>query len=712
MGETDVDADGPPPGGGPFSLGRLVGRCPGRGAFLRAAAGDSRLASWLVIALAVRFVLLPWFSDPYNFRVFGLTASLVQSGQNPWVVIASDPALAAVNPWGYPPLYLTPVLAASVFSLGNGFLFGVLIRLPLIAASLATSIFVHRSALGLGVAPGGARRAAAAYALNPFVILVDTVWGTNDPLPVACAAGALLFLLRKPERPDLAALLLGFGVAFKLYPIVLLPAAIAHCSGLRARIRFLAFAAVPGAVTAGPLLLASPGQFLNILGVFVVGGSPAASHMTVGYLVEAAGAAPGSLTLALSVAYLVGIGFAAFLHAKGRISLVQAFAISTLGLFLAAPRLLENYFLWPLAPVAVAASAGAFKGWTQRAASWIWIPVAASAFIYNGARGITGPFYWGLIAGAPSERPYLWFPSNTRLWLTAAALCAVAGALAGLLRKADGPDPVGHWTAQAGASFGSLASPAAARAFLAASMAALVLGSALVAAADRPLGPEDFGAYSFSEGQQVYTERFDSGLLDQTWTYGGAGLYELAPAAAGTLSLDTRLPGGNAFITRKVPDTAIHLRVSASVERVDGTPGLLLIARVPAGWVGVQNRTPSGGLPDFGLIFFDEGANRIRDLGRVVIGDSFSFDVRVLPNATYVSRGTLSVTAAGGPITYILIGQRDTGSGIGGRLRLDQIEISWPAPPSAAAPGLGPSVVSLAVGATVVAVWWWRARPT
>ncbi|HEX9708814.1 MAG TPA: glycosyltransferase 87 family protein [Candidatus Thermoplasmatota archaeon] len=674
--------------------------------------GDRQLLRLLVVALSLRLVLLPWFSDPYNFRVFWLTASMVEADHNPWVLIASDPALSAVNPWGYPPLYLTPVLAASALSLGNGLAFGVLIRLPLIAASLLTAVLVQRTGLALGLGERRARAAAALYALNPFVLLVDTVWGANDPLPVACVAAALYFSVRNPPRRDLAALALGVGVAFKLYPIVLLPVALGALPSWRARARFLALATLPGALSAGPLLLASPSQLLEILGVFVVSGSNAPQPLTVAYLLVGPTGTAGAITPALVASFLVAVLAVAFLHARGRGTPLGVWAVSLLLVFLAAPRLGENYFLWPVHATTLCAALLPWQRLSQAAGTLLWLPPMASALIYNGAGGITGFSYWGLTSGAPSWKLYALVPPETRLLLTAMVVAMLTVAVAGLLRAASvaarpaPPTDLRPFLSRLGGSLPG------AKATMAAGVLALLLSAPLVETFEQPLRPEDFGNYGYPEGQVRYTEEFQSAILDQTWTFGGAGAFVLEPAGRGILALDTRVPRGNAYITRLVPNTTLDVAMAVRVDRVDGSPGLILLARIPPGWIGVQNIAAAPATPSHRLVFFDERTNTSNRLGSVDLGEWFSLGFTLSANHTDVRFGNASHRTAGGVPTHLVFGQRDVGANLGGRASLDAIVISWEAPPDARAPGLYAALLALGVATLAIPAVWWRKRPS
>ncbi len=693
-----------------MKLAEVKGRASA--AALRAVAGDRRLLSFIAGAVGLRLAMMPWFSDPYNFHVLSQTASMVASGQNPWLAIAADPALAQLNPWGYPPLYLTPVLAASALSFGNGVVFGILLRLPLIAATVLTAVFLQRTALGLGLSSARARSLSLFYLLNPFVVLVDTVWGVNDPLPVVCVAGALYYMVRAPQRLDLAALLLGLGIAFKLYPVVLLPVACAQCTSWKARLRLLAFAALPAAISAGPVLLASPSEFLSTLGVFVSGRGGEPSAFTIPYVLEAAGFGSLPLGTALAAADLVLVLFVALRVAAGKWSTVEGFAITLLSIFIFAPRMYENYFLWPI-PAALVAYAAAQRWWpARRAVPWTWALAMASALIYNGAGDTTDLAYWTLVAGAGPSRPYLAAPENTGAAFSFVALIIFGLAMVGLLRAPSKVESGADARTPLKAFSGALSRLPAGRRVLALGAVLMLVSAAWVVSLDRRVGPEDFPTFHFADGRVSIDEEFHSAFLDNTWVFGGAGGFELSPYGAGTLTLETRVPRGNAYISRALPNTTVRADILVRVDRVDGTPGLLMLARTDAGWVGAKNVTSDPQQPRYNLSFFDDSIRLLFDLGEITLGSWLSLRLTVNSSKTVLTFGAATVSGGGAPPSTLSFGHPDAGLNLGGRLTFDRIELSWEQQPSSSAPILAPALIILGVLTMVVLFEWWRRMTT
>src|SRR3989449_332381 len=345
---------------------------------------DAGMIWGLALAFAVRLVLLPWFSDPVNFYGFHLTASFVEQGGNPWRLITSDPALAVLNPWGYPPLYLVPAVLATLFSFGNGYAFGIWIKAPLIVADLASGILLFRTARSLGLGLSKARAVSYGYLFNPFSVLVCAIWGTNDPLVVAATVAAIYFSIRRPSDLRLSSLFLGIGIAFKLYPVIFLPLFLAGLSSWRSRLRYAAIALGIPLVTAAPVLLTSPFELMRTLGSFSTGVGPGVfgPSQSFWWLLADIGVPGGTGTvLAASALFLLVLVVLARWVATRRMTFVRAATVAILGLFIVAPRLNQNYFLWAIPLIVLAACAEPWRSWGRRLAFWAWVPFVVTAFV-------------------------------------------------------------------------------------------------------------------------------------------------------------------------------------------------------------------------------------------------------------------------------------------------------------------------------------------
>src|SRR3989454_510503 len=414
---------------------------------------DAGMIWGLALAFAVRLVLLPWFSDPVNFYGFHLTASFVEQGGNPWRLITSDPALAVLNPWGYPPLYLVPAVLATLFSFGNGYAFGIWIKAPLIVADLASGILLFRTARSLGLGLSKARAVSYGYLFNPFSVLVCAIWGTNDPLVVAATVAAIYFSIRRPSDLRLSSLFLGIGIAFKLYPVIFLPLFLAGLSSWRSRLRYAAIALGIPLVTAAPVLLTSPFELMRTLGSFStgVGLGGCDPSQSFWWLLADIGVPVGTGTvLAASALFLLVLVVLARWVATRRMTFVRAATVAILGLFIVAPRLNQNYFLWAIPLIVLAACAEPWRSWGRRLAFWSWVPFVATTLAYNGAGGVVGLAYWTLISvGRPGPTgfslPRWALPIFLSAWV-AILTVAIGSLMPGPVKAARAPATSARWT--------------------------------------------------------------------------------------------------------------------------------------------------------------------------------------------------------------------------------------------------------------------------
>lgn len=118
-----------------------------------------------------------------------------------------------------------------------------------VAAWLASRIVAH-------VHPATPRPAMAFFAvvLAPTVVLNSAAWGQSDSLYTAALLGTLALVLR--DRPALAMVSFGVGIAFKLQAVFLLPFVFALLLRGRVRVRHLCLIPVPYAIAIVPAWLA------------------------------------------------------------------------------------------------------------------------------------------------------------------------------------------------------------------------------------------------------------------------------------------------------------------------------------------------------------------------------------------------------------------------------------------------------------------------
>ena len=197
------------------------------------------LAAGLVIRLVLAFTQGEIADTPNYHRV----AAVLKAGG---VLYVDTTGL-----FPYPPVWNHVEVAALTLAESTPIPFVVWVKLPSILADLGIA------ALLALLAPAGRRALyAAAYALNPVPILISSVHGQFDSLPLLCCLGAVYFLQER-ESPPLAALALTLGIALKAFPILLVPVFLLSVAG-RKRLQFLATALLPAALILLPNLVATP----------------------------------------------------------------------------------------------------------------------------------------------------------------------------------------------------------------------------------------------------------------------------------------------------------------------------------------------------------------------------------------------------------------------------------------------------------------------
>ena len=93
-----------------------------------------------------------------------------------------------------------------------------LMKAPLLIFDIILAFLIYKFACKIGI---NASNAFSMWMLNPFVIFVDAVWGQIDVIPLFFTISCLILLLS--ERHALAFMSLGVGIAFKSWPVIVLP---------------------------------------------------------------------------------------------------------------------------------------------------------------------------------------------------------------------------------------------------------------------------------------------------------------------------------------------------------------------------------------------------------------------------------------------------------------------------------------------------------
>jgi hypothetical protein len=277
----------------------------------------------------------------------------------------------------YPPLALPGFLLPALVTSGltpYSIVFALLMALLGSAGVLVTD----RSLVALGRGPSARAAVLWLLALSPLV-LGPVLLARYDLLPVLAVAAATLALLRGHDRR--ASLLLGLGIAAKLYPALLLPIwltvawrrrgrreaavglCLAACVTLAAYLPFLLVAPAGVAESVGrqlgrPLQIESLGAGI-LLVLHNVAGMPLDWESAHGSQ-NLTGAASAVLGVVLGIAQLAAAVFVSVRFARGRAEperVARYVAAGVVG-FVAFGRVLSPQFMvWPLLAVPLVAGA-------------------------------------------------------------------------------------------------------------------------------------------------------------------------------------------------------------------------------------------------------------------------------------------------------------------------------------------------------------------
>jgi len=571
----------------------------------------------------------------------------------------------------------------------------------------ASGILLFRTARSLGLGLSKARAVSYGYLFNPFSVLVCAIWGTNDPLVVAATVAAIYFSIRRPSDLRLSSLFLGIGIAFKLYPVIFLPLFLAGLSSWRSRLRYAAIALGIPLVTAAPVLLTSPFELMRTLGSFSTGVGPGGfdPSQSFWWLLADIGVPVGTGTvLAASALFLLVLVVLARWVATRRMTFVRAATVAILGLFIVAPRLNQNYFLWAIPLIVLAAGAEPWRSWGRRLAFWSWVPLVATTLAYNGAGGVVGLAYWTLISvGRPGPTgfslPRWALPIFLSAWV-AILTVAIGSLMPGPVKAARAPATSARWTPRRPYA----ATKQAIAVVVVTAFVVFAVGSVAVGIAHHPVLPEDFGSYRVTPTEVGLGDEFRALLFGFEWRPGGSGIADLSPGRTPPLVLDTLTVNGTSWIERQVPDRDVRFSLSLVAVEVDHVPGTLILAQFPAGLLVVEtaaNQTHN-------LSYVDSVRNQTMRLGLISLGTEVDVIVLVSHAQTEVDFAALRLLASGqDPIDRVRIGHTLPTADGGGRIAVQRVSISWPTPDGAYAPLIGPATVliGLAVLASPVEVY-------
>jgi hypothetical protein len=187
---------------------------------------------YLAIALLVRLLLAPFFSHPFDERVFMAVGASVARGITPYGqyvlqdIFASTPhphLYGTVLGIGYPPpwglICGDMYVLSSMLAPGNLYAYVLALKLPVIAGELALAVLVYRI-LRKEVEEKTAFKAFLLFLFCPFLITTGTVWGMFDTLALFFAVFSAYSL---NSNWKMSSVYLSVASVLKLFPLTLAP---------------------------------------------------------------------------------------------------------------------------------------------------------------------------------------------------------------------------------------------------------------------------------------------------------------------------------------------------------------------------------------------------------------------------------------------------------------------------------------------------------
>ncbi len=319
----------------------------------------------LSAAILLRILPLFWSTESLDIALYRYQAISVLDHINPYLFYLPRSLTNIQQPYVYLPfsIFYAPLCLQMSYFLQVPF--HIVIKLSPILFDLAiiTTLYFFFHSKN----ENKARQAAWIYALSPIAILISSFHGNIMSGPVfLCLLSFLLFY--KEESPtktmgrinlQLSALFLGMAIAWRTYPLLLLPAFLLKSKDLRSAVRFALFAGIPVLATSIPFLISSPAALFHSLSYTGVSGTIGwhiiLDQVNTLFIRNPSLALPKDLssffhsnTYRIPVTLFVAAYFALFAFGRKRLDLLKLLILPLLLLYGVSTTVAQQYFLWVL----------------------------------------------------------------------------------------------------------------------------------------------------------------------------------------------------------------------------------------------------------------------------------------------------------------------------------------------------------------------------
>jgi len=302
-----------------------------------------------MLGLLIRLVPAAFTAHPMDMEAWRTIGAAIYNGQNPYAL----PAFGLV----YPPLwgFVCGIAYAVYMQVQNFFVFNFVVKLPIIAADLAIAKNIQSIVLAKTKNEKTSRGAMMLYLFNPLTILLSSIWGMFDAIPVFLVLLSMTFLARRQYVKS--GLMLGIGIAFKgVYPALLLPLflyAITKMEGKkRVTLGFLASSMLVPAVILMPFLMADATSFINMT-IAHYADRPLA-NLTFWLAIRPAFGQNEGLVSLVSFVILIAVFpvlYAYVLRKAGSKTIAEVMTLVLMAFFLTSPTVNEQYIVWLIPPM-------------------------------------------------------------------------------------------------------------------------------------------------------------------------------------------------------------------------------------------------------------------------------------------------------------------------------------------------------------------------
>ncbi len=221
-----------------------------------------------IFAAFIRCIPLFWSTEVFDVTLYRHQAIAILDHINPYLYEISPAFSTLKQPYVYLPFSIFYAPFCLWFSQITQIPFASAIKIIPVVSDLA--IFTVLYAVLSQKSKEEAAKAAWVYALCPISILIVSFHGNIMAGPTLLTLVSYLFF--EQDEHDLSALFLGLAIAWRTYPILLLPAFLLNVKDFRSALRFILFASMPVIVTTLPFLMISPEPMLKSLSYSGVNG--------------------------------------------------------------------------------------------------------------------------------------------------------------------------------------------------------------------------------------------------------------------------------------------------------------------------------------------------------------------------------------------------------------------------------------------------------